>query len=63
MPNRLAFSEGEPFCHLPEDDLGWLASRMVQEDYPAGRTVLAAGTPGDYLFYRERLYRPLSRDG
>jgi CBS domain-containing protein len=56
MPNRLAFSEGEPFCHLPEDDLGWLASRMVQEDYPAGRTVLAAGTPGDYLFFIESGY-------
>lgn len=54
--HRLAFSEGEPFCHLPEEDLGWLASRMIQENYPAGQTVLAAGSPGDHLFFIESGY-------
>lgn len=52
-PYRLAFGEGEPFCHLPDDDLTWLAGRMVQEDYAAGHTVLSPGCPGDNLFFIE----------
>lgn len=55
-PHRLAFGEGEPFCHLPQDDLGWLAGRMVQEDYPAGHTVLSPGSPGEHLYFIESGY-------
>lgn len=56
QPHRLAFCDGEPFCHLPEADLAWLADRMVEQGYSSGQTVLAAGSPGDHLFFIESGY-------
>lgn len=38
------------FGSLPGETIGALAQRMVREEIPAGRTILAGGEPGDRFY-------------